>query len=173
MNHSHCSLAVVISWVPYGLVWSIYLYSWWRHQMETFSASLAICAVNSPVPGEFPHKGQWRGAMMFSLIYVWINDWVNDREAGDLRHYRAHYDVTVMSIEMFHWNGGNSKNDDSAGYNRPIIKQNKTRTVWQFLRNIYPDRLLNIEDTYKISAFLLPCLTLNTCLPSTIHYWKL
>ena len=28
--------------------------SWWRHQMETFSAFLAICAGNSPVPGEFP-----------------------------------------------------------------------------------------------------------------------
>ena len=28
--------------------------SWWRHQMETFSALLAICARNSPVPGEFP-----------------------------------------------------------------------------------------------------------------------
>ena len=26
---------------------------WWRHQMETFSALLAICAGNSPVPGEF------------------------------------------------------------------------------------------------------------------------
>ena len=29
-------------------------WSWWRHQMETFSALLAICAGNSPVPGEFP-----------------------------------------------------------------------------------------------------------------------
>ena len=28
-------------------------YSWWRHQMETFSALLAICAGNSPVTGEF------------------------------------------------------------------------------------------------------------------------
>ena len=28
--------------------------TWWRHQMETFSALLAICAENSPVPGEFP-----------------------------------------------------------------------------------------------------------------------
>ena len=27
--------------------------TWWRHQMETFSALLAICAGNSPVPGEF------------------------------------------------------------------------------------------------------------------------
>ena len=34
---------------------------------------------------------------MFSLIWVWINDWVNNREAGDLRRYRAHYDVIVMN----------------------------------------------------------------------------
>ena len=42
------------------------------------------------------HKGQWRGALMFSSICVWINDWVNNGEASDLRRYRAHYDVTVM-----------------------------------------------------------------------------
>ena len=70
--------------------------SWWRHQMETCSASLAICAGNSPVTGEFAHKGQWRGAFTFSLICTWINGWVNNREAGDLRRHRAHYDVTVL-----------------------------------------------------------------------------
>ena len=32
----------------------IFLPSWWRHQMETFSALLAICVGNSQVPGEFP-----------------------------------------------------------------------------------------------------------------------
>ena len=42
--------------------------SWWRHQMETFSALLALCAGNSPVPMNSPHKGQWRGVSMFSLI---------------------------------------------------------------------------------------------------------
>ena len=42
------------------------------------------------------HKSQWRRALMFSLICAWINGWVNNREAGDLRHHRAHYDVTVM-----------------------------------------------------------------------------
>ena len=47
-------------------------------------------------PVNSPHKGQWRGALMFSLICVWINGWVSNREAGDLRRYRAHYDVTVM-----------------------------------------------------------------------------
>ena len=33
-----------------------------------------------------------------SLRCVWINGWVNNREGGDLRRYRAHYDVTVMSL---------------------------------------------------------------------------
>ena len=47
-------------------------------------------------PANSPHKGQWRGALMFSLICVWINGWVNNRKAGDLRRYRAHYDVIVM-----------------------------------------------------------------------------
>ena len=46
------------------------------------------------------HKGLWRGTLMLSLICVWINDWVNNREAGDLRRNRAHYDVIVMSIHM-------------------------------------------------------------------------
>ena len=45
-----------------------------------------------------PHKCQWRGTLMFSLICVWINGWVNSSAAGDLKRYRAHYDVTVMFI---------------------------------------------------------------------------
>ena len=64
--------------------------------METFSALLAFCAGNSPVPVNFPHKGQWRGALMFSLICARTNRWINNREAGDLRRHQAHYDVSVM-----------------------------------------------------------------------------
>ena len=69
----------------------------WRHQMETFSGLLALCAeihwwlVNSP------HKGQWRGALMFSLICAWINN----HEACYLRRHRAHYDVIVMKAWNF------------------------------------------------------------------------
>ena len=70
--------------------------SWWRHQMETFSALLAICAGNSPVPVKSPHKGQWRGTLMFTLICARINGWVNNCEAGDFKRNRAHYDVIVM-----------------------------------------------------------------------------
>ena len=47
-------------------------------------------------PVNSPHKGQWRRALMFPLICVWINDWVNNREAGDLRRHLDHYDVSVM-----------------------------------------------------------------------------
>ena len=74
---------------------------WWRHQMETFSALLAICRGNSPVPGEFPHKGQWRGALMFSLICASIDGCVNNREAGDLNRHRAHYDVIRMPPDWY------------------------------------------------------------------------
>ena len=43
----------------------------------------------------FRHKGQWRAALMFSLICAWISRWVNNREAGDLRGHCAQYDVIV------------------------------------------------------------------------------
>ena len=71
-------------------------YTWWRHQMETFSALLPFVRGIHRSPVNSPHKGQWRRALMFTLICVWINGWVNNREAGDFRCQRAHYDVIVM-----------------------------------------------------------------------------
>ena len=68
--------------------------------METFSALLALCAGNSAVTDEFPHKGQWRGAFMFLWSAPWINGWVNNGEAGNLRRHLAHYDAIVM---IFGW----------------------------------------------------------------------
>ena len=48
------------------------------------------------------HKGQWRWALMFSLICARMNGWVNSGEAGDLRRHRVHYDVIVMRIIFYH-----------------------------------------------------------------------
>ena len=129
----------------------MYHLSWWRHQMETFYAILALCVGNSPVTSlmspraslvasnsnkwynmyglvkhfvslywlleikfittttitttttttssvNSSHKGQWRGALIFSLICAWINGWLNNREADDLRRNHAHYDVIVMLL---------------------------------------------------------------------------
>ena len=49
-------------------------------------------------PVNYPHKGQWSRALMFSLICAWINGWVINREAGNLRRHRAHYYVIVMVV---------------------------------------------------------------------------
>ena len=49
-------------------------------------------------PMNSPHKGQWRGALVISLIWVQTNGWVNNRDAGDLRHHSVHYDVTIMQL---------------------------------------------------------------------------
>ena len=71
-------------------------HEWWCHQMEKFSALLAICAGNSPVTGEFPAQRPVTRSFDVLLWSAWINGWVNNREAGDLRRNLAHYNVTVM-----------------------------------------------------------------------------
>ena len=64
----------------------------------TFSALLAMCVRGiHRAPVNSARKGQWRRALMSSLICAWINGWVYNCEAGDLRRHRAHYDVTVMN----------------------------------------------------------------------------
>ena len=64
----------------------------WKHftRYWTFVRGTHRLPVNSP------NKGQWRRALMFSLICAWTNVSVNTRDAGDLRSHRAHFDVTVM-----------------------------------------------------------------------------
>ena len=49
-------------------------------------------------PVNSPQTGQWRGALMFSYICTWINNWANNRRAGDLRRHSAHNDVVVMNM---------------------------------------------------------------------------
>ena len=66
----------VIKWKPFPRYWPF------------------VRGMRSPVNS--PDKGQWRGALMFSLICALINGWVNNREAGDLRRHRPHYDITAM-----------------------------------------------------------------------------
>ena len=72
--------------------------SWWSHQIETFSALLTLCAGNSPVTSDFPHKGQSCRALVFSLICDWTNAWANHRHADDFRRYRTNYGITLMYI---------------------------------------------------------------------------
>ena len=63
----------------------------WKHfpRYWPFAQGIHRSPVNSP------HKCQWRGALIFSLICTWTNGWVNNRDPGDLRRHLAHY-VTIM-----------------------------------------------------------------------------
>ena len=71
-----------------------------RHQMATFPCYWPSCGILI----EFSHKGQWRGALVFSLICAWTSGWWNSREAGDLRRHRAHYDCNglLTSVSRCH-----------------------------------------------------------------------
>ena len=80
-------------------------------------------------PMNSPHKGQWRRALMFSLICAWINGWVNNREAGDLRRQCAQYDVTIM----LHWR--------SMGCLLWVYRSNCTRA---YVEHIELDDLLSL-----------------------------
>ena len=85
----------LVYWCIYASLSLDELNTWWRHQIEAFSTLLALYARNSP------HKDLWSRALMFSLIYAWINCWVNNCEAGDLRRHRAHYDIIVILWTVF------------------------------------------------------------------------
>ena len=65
---------------------------------KKISALLVLCKGN---PTESPHKGQWRRALIISLICVLTTGLANNRAAGYLIRHCAHYDVTVkMFIEL-------------------------------------------------------------------------
>ena len=70
---------------------------WWRHQMETFSALLALCEGNSPVTGEFPSQGP--DTRSFDILFhLHLKKRLSkQRDAGDLGRNRAHYDATLMN----------------------------------------------------------------------------
>ena len=73
----------------------------WKHFPcnWSFVRGIHLSPVNSP------HKGQWHVALMFSLICTRTNGWKNNRDVGDLRRRRIHYDVSV------HWNHDTQHND--------------------------------------------------------------
>ena len=107
VQHSYSHMRLVVTWVAWTMemisirydVYGVYVIGYhddvikWKHVpcYWPFVRGIHRSPVNSP------HKGQWHGDFMLSLICAWINGWVNNREAGDLRCHRAHYDVIEMS----------------------------------------------------------------------------
>ena len=76
--------------------------------METFPRYWPFLTEIHRSPMDSPHKDHWRGALMFSLIYAWTNDWVNNRDTVDLRRHHVHYDITVVLYFIFADGSGGS-----------------------------------------------------------------
>ena len=97
-----------------------------------------------PYGGEFTgvrptQRPMTRSFEMFSLICSWINRWVNNGEAGDLRRYRAHYDVIVMTA-FIKWYG----------------------LHFHFIRNVR-----SVETTYSIEFTYINASRATFCSPLT------
>ena len=84
-----CSLVLIKNSWWHVIKWKYFPRYW------AFVRGIHLSPVNSP------HKGQWRGALIVSLICVWTNDWIHNRYAGDLRHHRTYYRVTGMWLWAF------------------------------------------------------------------------
>ena len=113
-----CYLIIVLSLEPLS-----YVHEWimTTSSIGIFSASLAFCAGHTLVTGEFSHKGQWRGTLIFSLICVGMNGWVKTHGAADLGRHRAYYDVIVMWIDQLTCMAqAFSRNEVHEWYGRPI-----------------------------------------------------
>ena len=78
----------------------------WRHQMETFSVLLAICAGNPPEPVNSPHKGQRRGALMFFYLHLNIRlskqSWGGWFETQSRPLWRQCNDLSIIHICSTH-----------------------------------------------------------------------
>ena len=82
ISHIPCLRDDVIKWKHFPRYWP-------------FVRGVDRSSVNSS------HKGQWCGALMFSVICAWINGWVTNREADELGRHCDHYDITVMGYLYF------------------------------------------------------------------------
>ena len=93
----HVMMSSWVSYVKTGCVWKVRVCRddviRWKHfpRYWPFVRGIHRSLVNSL------HTGQWRGALMFSLICAWMYGWANNGDAGDLRRHLAHYDVIIMS----------------------------------------------------------------------------
>ena len=113
-----------------------------HHQMETFSALLALCEGRPWVTDGFPsHRpGQWRGPLMSSLIWDWTNGWAKYRDAGDLRHHRPHYNVPVMYLAGLNTSWHRTARATichSISYGRAHI-DTPVITIWEYYVNMIP-----------------------------------
>ena len=141
--------------------------SWWRHQMETFSALLALCAGNSLVTGEFPSQ---RASDAELWCFLWsapcINGWVNNHEAGDLRRHRGHYDVILMYCKL----GPHTQSACSSNYDLHVFSATFSLKFQNKHYNAFLAATNQLYKWYFPSVRPSVCHTFLTMFPSSYHH---
>ena len=143
--------------------------TWWRHQIETFSALLALCVGNHRSPVNSPHKGQWRGALMFSLTRAWMNGWVNNRKAGFLglnvfiymyiyiyiyMYKDPHHEDNTVARSSYVYNVNSSTKQTTPVCWNNILRSTDASTILDDVTGVpwdrhYHERPINIYHTYR------------------------
>ena len=154
----------------------------WRHQTETFSALLALCAWNPPVTVEFPSQRPVARSFNVFLICALTNGWVNNREAGDLRHHRARYDVMVMiymtkqTVKLLLYSKQSISTQQYVCDLRDICLQTDVGLKWIYSIFIV---ILTIRCKYNLhkidwyvssKSIRLTHLEMHTCIPGDRHF---
>ena len=86
-------------------------------------------------PVNSTYKGQWCGALMFSVICTWTNGWVNNRDASDLRRHRAQYYVIVMALQLWDIASKISSSSNLAKARSSIISIIVDQWFWSIAEN--------------------------------------
>ena len=150
-----------IPWCVTGVIWFYISYFQddviqWKYVSRYWPFVRGIH--RSPVNSS--HKSQWCGALMFSLICDWLNGWVNNQDADDLRGHHAHNDVTVMwSWIVIQWSGQPwdlSAFNASLLSNFELVKRVKLGGFVHYGRNglkfgtlLYPDCVENVSIVWR------------------------
>ena len=162
----------------------------WKHFLgyRPFVRGIHRWPVNSP------HKGQWCGALMFSLICTWINGCINNREPGDLRHRCTHYDIIVIlsshvnnsvciQRDLLHWvtdphhqeNLTAIFNSQSPNIFVPVDKRTPSQykdgvsRYWEFH---YKDKMVVTPSLYNGNPYTGKTTSLYWDSPLDLHFWK-
>ena len=122
---------------------------------KIFRVTDHLCGEFHRPPVNSLHKGQWRGALIFSLICAWISGWVNNSEAGDLGRHVAHNYVTVMKVQ---WHSSEGK-----------LKPHSLIAVFHIWRRSFGSTLAQIiADCRTVpSHYLEQCVTYYQQVPLT------
>ena len=116
-------------------------------------------------PVNSPHKGHWRGALMFSFICATIKGWLNNREAADLRRHPACYDVTVVNLRTMLTTRQSGDNAVASKQPWALWMNNSDKATWFYHKNAHIRNPKSLTSSYIMGLTVLlvdtgPCFML-------------